>query len=238
MIRFPHQVPSLPSEAVSQLADNGIEALLEPPDGVVALDAVAGTDAALAASAAGDALTGAGHAAVEVHAVDTDRGVVLDAEINVLADAEAKVTRLAKVALLELVLLDLEAALENLLGLGATDRDVHGNLFVTADAERADGVAGLACLVSVSSLWKSIMGSRGKRTVHGGLTGQLLEHLGGTSKSVTRLADRDVQDELLDAELPHGVLGLLRLQFIMSVMLANSLSSRLAVLSHHFSCVC
>jgi hypothetical protein len=41
------------------------------------------------------------------------------------------------------------------------------------------------------------------------LTGQLFQHLGGTGKSVTRLADRDVQDELLDAELPHGVLGLL-----------------------------
>lgn len=50
-----------------------------------------------------------------------------------------------------------------------------------------------------------------RRTVDGGLTGQLLEHLGGTGQSVTRLADRDVQDELLDAELPHGVLGLLRL---------------------------
>lgn len=46
-------------------------------------------------------------------------------------------------------------------------------------------------------------------TVDGGLTGQLLKHLGGTSKSVTRLANANVEDELLDAELPHGVLGLL-----------------------------
>ena len=48
------------------------------------------------------------------------------------------------------------------------------------------------------------------RTVDGGLTAQLLEHLGGTSKSVTRLADGDVQDELLDAQLTHGVGSLLR----------------------------
>lgn len=48
------------------------------------------------------------------------------------------------------------------------------------------------------------------RTVDGGLTAQLLEHLGGTSKSVTRLADGDVEDELLDAQLAHGVGGLVR----------------------------
>lgn len=51
-----------------------------------------------------------------------------------------------------------------------------------------------------------------KRTVDRSLTRQLLKHLGGTGQSVTRLADGDVEDELLDAELPHGVLGLLRLQ--------------------------
>lgn len=106
---------------------------------------MAGADLALAAAAAGDALTGAGHAAVEVHAVDTDRGVVLDAEIDVLADAEAEVARLAEVALAQLVLLDLEATLENLLGLGAADGDVDSDLLVTADTESSDGVAGLAC---------------------------------------------------------------------------------------------
>jgi hypothetical protein len=52
-------------------------------------------------------------------------------------------------------------------------------------------------------------------TVDRGLTGELLQHLGSTGQSVTRLADRDVQDELLDAELPHGVLGLLRLIIVL-----------------------
>ena len=106
---------------------------------------MAGADSALAAAAAGDALTGAGHAAVEVHTVDTNRRVVLDAEIDVLADAEAEVAGLAEVALAELVLLDLEATLENLLGLGAADGDVDRDLLVTADTEGTDGVAGLAC---------------------------------------------------------------------------------------------
>jgi hypothetical protein len=205
---LPNQASSKPAEY--NLADNGVEALLEPPDGVVTGDAVASADAALAATAAGNTLAWTGHAAVEVHAVDTDTGVVLDAEIDVLTDAEAEVAGLAEVALAELVLLDLKATLENLLGLGATDGDVDGNLFVTADTEGTDGVAGLAYRGSVRIL-ANLRGERWKRTVDRSLTAQLLEHLGGSGQSVTRLADRDVEHELLDAKLAHGVLGLLRL---------------------------
>ena len=148
---FPTPQPPRPAHSpcpqnLSPLADNGVEALLEPLDGVVAGNAVASADTALAATAASDTLTGSGHAAVEVHAVDTDAGIVLDTKIDVLADAEAEVARLAEVALAKLVLLDLEATLENFLGLGATDGYMDGDLFVTADTEGTDGVAGLACL--------------------------------------------------------------------------------------------
>lgn len=171
------------------LSDNTVEALLEPFYGLVAVDAVAGTDGALASAAASDTLTRAGHAAVEVHTVDTDGGVVLDTKIDVLADTEAEVASLAEVALAEFVLLDLEATLENLLGLRATDGNVDGDLFVTSDTEGSDSVASLA--------------------VDRSLTAQLFQHLGGTSQSVTRFTDGDVEDELLDAKLSHGVLGLL-----------------------------
>lgn len=47
------------------------------------------------------------------------------------------------------------------------------------------------------------------RTVDWGLTTQLLQHLCGTSKSITRLSDRDVENQLLDAKLLHWVLFLL-----------------------------
>jgi hypothetical protein len=173
----------------NDLSDNTIEARLEPLDGLLALDAVRGTDLGLCSAAAGDALTRSGHAAVEVHAVDTDGGVVLDTEIDVLADTEAEVASFGEVALAELVLLDLETTLENLLSLGASDGDVDSNLFVTSDTESSDGVTGLA--------------------VDGGLTGQLLEDLGSPGKSVTRLSDGDVQNELLNLQLPHGVVCLL-----------------------------
>ena len=132
-------VASLP-----RLSDNAVEARLEPLDGLLALDAVAGADGALHAAAAGDALTGAGHAAVEVHAVDTNGGVVLDTEIDVLADTEAEVAGLREVAAAELVFLDLEATLDDLLCLWATNSDVDSDLLVTSNTESTDSVAGLA----------------------------------------------------------------------------------------------
>lgn len=84
------------------------------------------------------------HAAVEVHAVDTDTGVVLDTQIDVLGDTETEVTGLREVALAELVLLDLETTLKDLLGLGTTDGNVDGDLLVTTDTEGTDGITGLA----------------------------------------------------------------------------------------------
>lgn len=73
-----------------------------------------------------------------------------------LADTEAEVSGLAEVALAELVLLHLQATLENFLGLGATDGDVHGDLFVTADTEGTNGVTGLACWCLMFSMDRSI----------------------------------------------------------------------------------
>ena len=85
------------------------------------------------------------HAAVKVHSVDTNTRVVLDAEIDVLADTEAEVAGLGEVALSQLVFLDLETTLQNLLCLRSSDGDVNGDLFVTTDTEGTDGVTGLAC---------------------------------------------------------------------------------------------
>ena len=139
---------------------------------------------------------------LQVHTEDTDSGVVLDTEVDVLLDTETEVAGLGEVAVVrirshphvcpnaplpQLVLLDLQRTLENLLSLGTPDSNVNGNLFVPADTEGTDGVAGLGS--------------------NGGLTSELLENLGGTSKTVTRLSDRDVDNQLLDAKLLHRVDG-------------------------------
>ena len=86
-----------------------------------------------------------------------------------LRDTETEVTGLGEITLAQLVLLDLQSTLENLLGLGSTDGDVHGNLLVTTDTESSHGVASLR--------------------VDGGLTGELLQYLGRTGKSVTGLSN-------------------------------------------------
>ena len=49
---------------------------------------------------------------------------------------------------------------------------MYGDFFVTTDTERADGVTGLGG--------------------NGGLTGELLQNLGGTGETITGLADGDV----------------------------------------------
>ena len=86
-----------------------------------------------------------------------------------LRDTETEVTGLGEITLAQLVLLDLQSTLENLLGLGSTDGDVHGNLLVTTDTESSHGVTSLR--------------------VDGGLTGELLQYLGRTGKSVTGLSN-------------------------------------------------
>lgn len=115
-------------------------------------DLVASTNSGLRASTPGNTLAWAGHAAVEVHAVDTDAWIVLDAQIDVLRNTEAEVASLGEVALAQLVLLDLEATLENLDGLLAADGNVDSDLLVSADTEGTDGVAGLGCWQCVSAI--------------------------------------------------------------------------------------
>jgi len=144
------------------LSDNSLEAVLEPSifhvsivlwsivvrnilNGLITLDLVVGTDGGLAAATLSNALSWSGHAAVEIHSVNSDRRVVLDTEIDVFADTETEVSSLREVTLAKLVLLDLQSTLQDLLSLWASDSDVNSDLLVTTDTESSDGVAGLAC---------------------------------------------------------------------------------------------
>lgn len=145
----------------ANLPNDSLEAILEPPvqtlaytlsgfgfwnilDSLITLDLVGSSDSGLAAAALGNTLSRTGHAGVEVHSVNSDSRVVLDTEIDVLADSETEVASLREVALAELVLLDLQSTLQDFLCLWATDGNVDGDLLVTTDTEGTDGVAGLA----------------------------------------------------------------------------------------------
>merc|ERR1719341_3140020 len=125
----------------------------------------------------------------EVHAVNANAWVILDSQVNVLLDAEAKVAVVGEVLLSQLILLHLESSLNDLLSLGAPDSAVDGDLLVPSDTKATDGVAGLR--------------------EHRGLTGQRLQHLASPGEPITRLADTDVEAEFPDPQVPHGVLSLI-----------------------------
>eukprot|EP00353_Schmidingerella_taraikaensis_P004815 CAMPEP_0185577922 /NCGR_PEP_ID=MMETSP0434-20130131/11472_1 /TAXON_ID=626734 ORGANISM="Favella taraikaensis, Strain Fe Narragansett Bay" /NCGR_SAMPLE_ID=MMETSP0434 /ASSEMBLY_ACC=CAM_ASM_000379 /LENGTH=183 /DNA_ID=CAMNT_0028195617 /DNA_START=50 /DNA_END=598 /DNA_ORIENTATION=- len=158
---------------------------LEPVHGVLLLQLVRGADAGAVRLAAGHAVPLAPEDDEEVKAVDTRGRVVLDAKVDVLVDAKAKVASGGEVLALELVLLDAEAALDEVHRRVAADGDVARDNLVTADAELAHGVAGLA--------------------PDGLLASQLLQHTRRERQAIASLADGDVKDELLDVDLPHHV---------------------------------
>jgi hypothetical protein len=67
------------------------------------------------------------------------------------------------------------------------------------------------------------------RTVDWSLTTQLFEHLCCTGESVTRFAHGDVEDEFLDAQLPHGVAALVALFSRLKVLLATVQSKSIRI---------
>ena len=80
---------------------------IAPLHRVIPRELVAGPDAAAATLALRHAAARARQVHVEVHAVDAGRRVVLEPQVDVLADAEAERAVLAEVLLAELVLQDL-----------------------------------------------------------------------------------------------------------------------------------
>ena len=121
--------------------DDTIELLLEPGHGVLLVHTVLGTNASLPLLSLGHTSTGTTHHNVEVHAENTDGGVVSGTEIDMFLDTEAKVSSLGEVLAPQLVFLHLQASLQDLLSLGSPDCDVDSDLLVTSDTESADGVA-------------------------------------------------------------------------------------------------
>ncbi len=69
-----------------------VPCLLEPSDGLILGDALALANLALAQFALGDAVSSTLHHNVKIHAVNTRVGIILDAEIDVLADTETPIS--------------------------------------------------------------------------------------------------------------------------------------------------
>merc|ERR1719281_466120 len=80
---------------------------------------------------------------VEVHSVNACGGIVLQAQIDVLADPEAKVPPLTEVPLPQFELLHLQALLDDLLRLLPAHGNMTSDLLVSAHTERANRLATL-----------------------------------------------------------------------------------------------
>ena len=156
----------------SPYQDNTIEPLLEPSNGILLLYSVLETNAGLLGSPLSHPPPRSPHHDVKVHTEDTNTGVVSGTKIDMFLDAESKVSGFREISLSELVLLNLETTLEDFLSLRATDGDMDGDLFVTTDAERSDGVSGFRC----------------DRC----LAGELFQHLRGSGQPIARFTDGDV----------------------------------------------
>ena len=122
--------------------DNTIEALLEPCHSILLLDTVREANSRLCLPPLRYPRTRTTHHDVEVHTEDTDAGIVTCAQIDVLLDTETEVASLREVLAPQLVLLHFQTTLQDLLSLGPADGDVDGDLLITTDTERADGVTG------------------------------------------------------------------------------------------------
>jgi len=116
------------------LPNDTLKSALVPLDCLLLRDPMTGANPALRSPALRNTLAGPSHAAVEVHAVNADSRVVLDAQIDMLADAEAKVAGFGEVAGAEFVFFDFEATLENFLGLGTADSDMDGDFLIAANS--------------------------------------------------------------------------------------------------------
>lgn len=152
--------------------DDTIEPLLEPSHRIVLGDSVSEPNPSSALPPLGHAHPRSPHHHVKVHTKDTNPGVIPRTEIDVLLNPEPKVARIGKVFPSEFVLLDFETALKDFFGFGTADGDVHGDFFVSTDAERADGVPGF--------------GGDGR------LAGELFQDFGGTGQAITGFTDANV----------------------------------------------
>lgn len=96
---------------VRLVEDDAVEGGLEPLHGIRLGQLVVLTNLRLLLSAARDAVARAFEDDVEVHTVNTGGRIVLDTEIDVFGDTEAKVTSGTKVSLEKFKFLHLETAL-------------------------------------------------------------------------------------------------------------------------------
>ncbi len=159
--------------------------MLEPFLGFIRAHSLVAANLGLRSAAHSDSLSWSGQDNIKVHSENTGVWVVLHAQVNMFCYTEPEVAGVTKVASLQLVLLDLEAFLEDVLGLLASDGHVTGDFVISADSERSDGVSGF----------------RGQW----GLAGQVLKDFARLGDLVSGFSHGDIEDKFLDLYVAHRV---------------------------------
>merc|ERR1711976_170891 len=116
--------------------------LLEPLHGLFLVHPMLGANAGCPLPPVGDVEAWSTQHYIEVHAIDTNVGIVLDAQVNVLLDSKTKVASVREVVAPKLVLTHLKTPVQDLLGLGSSHSAVHRDLLISADSKGTHGVAG------------------------------------------------------------------------------------------------
>merc|ERR1712122_240360 len=150
------------------ISQDAIKFGLEPLLSFLLADFMFRSDSGVLGAPVSNSVPGPTQDYIKVHTVDTNTGVVLDTQVDMFIDTETEVALLGETSLPQLVLLDLEATLQDLLSFGTAHRAPTRDLFVTSDTKGSDGEA-----------------SFGEA---GFLTGQLFQDFGSTSQSVTGLS--------------------------------------------------
>ena len=117
---------------------------------------------------------------VEIHTVNTGGGIVFDAQINVFCDTETKVTALGEVFRQQFKLFDTKTSVQQFQSFFTTDSHVASDLFISSDTKLSHG--------------KTCFGQDRF------LIGQLLQHFGGTCKSIPGFPDGAIDDQFLHVD--------------------------------------
>lgn len=122
-----------------------------------------------------------------------------------LLNTESEATGVTEISSQELVLLHLQAALEKLHRLLASDGHVAGDLLVAPDPERTNRVPSLREHRSQNHQKRCVRQSKNPLF----LEKQAAKDFGSSGETIAAFADGDVENELLDFDVPHGARQLL-----------------------------
>jgi len=133
------------------IEDKSIILLFEELSGFFFGDALSDADSVGASSSLRNSLSGFSEDDIEIHSKNTSVGIVLDTEVNMFLNTEAEIAGVGEVTFSKFEFFDFKSFFQDFFGLVSSDGHMQGDLFISLNSERTDGVAGLGGDGSLSS---------------------------------------------------------------------------------------